>query len=363
MMSPRELFHAVMFYEEFDRMPVLHWAGWAETEARWRAEGLPGTVDDAHAFLGTDPLPLPVPVENGLFPRFEEETLEETAAYRIFRQSDGVVAQHWKDRSCIPRFVDFLLKDRSGWRRYQERLQPDPGRLPRDLDATIERLKASGQPLAISTGSLVGWIRDWMGVVNFAYLQQDDPALLGEMIDTLADISCWCLDQVLPRVRVEFGGGWEDICGRNGPLISPALFRKYAVPAYRRITDRLRDHGVGLHWIDCDGFIEALLPLWIEGGVNVLFPVEIGAWNADPMAMRRRHGRELRLVGGIDKRALARGRRTIEEEIARRVPLMREGGYVPLPDHVIPPDVPLDDYRWYLERIRELRFTGRTDAS
>jgi uroporphyrinogen decarboxylase len=354
-MTPRELFHAIMFYEGFDRMPVMHWAGWTETDRRWQEEGLPRD-GEVHAFLDAVPMPPPVPVENGLFPRFEEETLEETPEYRIFRQADGVVAQHWKDRSCIPHYVDFLLKDRAGWKRYEEKLQPHPDRLPRDLDATIDRLKASGQPLAVSTGSMVGWIRDWMGVVNFAYLQYDDPQLLGEMVDTISNLVCWCLDQVLPRVRVEFGGGWEDICGRNGPLISPELFRKYAVPGYRKITSRLRDHGVQLHWVDCDGYIDPLVPLWIEGGVNVLFPVEIGAWNADPRAFRRKYGRELRIVGGIDKRALARGRPAIDAEIARRVPLMRDGGYVPLPDHVIPPDVPLADYRYYLERIRELRF-------
>jgi len=28
-----------------------------------------------------------------------------------------------------------------------------------------------------------------------------------------------------------------------------------------------------------------------------------------------------------------------------RMPLMREGGYIPLPDHLITPDTPLEDYR------------------
>ena len=35
---------------------------------------------------------------------------------------------------------------------------------------------------------------------------------------------------------------------------------------------------------------------------------------------------------------------------------MAEGGFVPLPDHFITPGVPLDDYRYYLDKIRELRF-------
>jgi uroporphyrinogen decarboxylase len=102
--------------------------------------------------------------------------------------------------------------------------------------------------------------------------------------------------------------------------------------------------------------IDDLIPLWIEGGVNVMFPVEIGAWQADPMAMRRRYGKALRIYGGINKIEIARGRAAIDAEIKRRLPLMRAGGCVPLPDHLVIPETSLDDYRYYLDRIRALRF-------
>jgi hypothetical protein len=35
---------------------------------------------------------------------------------------------------------------------------------------------------------------------------------------------------------------------------------------------------------------------------------------------------------------------------------MKAGGFVPLPDHLIIPGTPLDDYRYYLGKIRALRF-------
>ena len=34
---------------------------------------------------------------------------------------------------------------------------------------------------------------------------------------------------------------------------------------------------------------------------------------------------------------------------------MKEGGFVPLPDHLIPPDVSLDNYRYYLDALRKVR--------
>jgi len=150
--------------------------------------------------------------------------------------------------------------------------------------------------------------------------------------------------------------GWEDICFRTGPLVPPKVFKEAAVPAYRKIADKLLSYGVDLYAVDCDGRIDDLVPLWLEGGVNVLFPVEIGAWHADPMAFRKQYGRELRVLGGINKLVLEQDRAAIDAEIALRHPLMAEGGFVPLPDHLITPDTPLDNYRYYLDRLRGLRF-------
>ncbi|MBU0754272.1 MAG: hypothetical protein KJ645_03980, partial [Planctomycetes bacterium] len=103
-------------------------------------------------------------------------------------------------------------------------------------------------------------------------------------------------------------------------------------------------------------FIEPLLKGWLDAGVNLLYPIEIGTWNADPHALRKKYGPALRMMGGFDKRALAKGRAAIDHEIARRVPLMKEGGYIIMTDHHIAPDCSLADYQYYLDRIRELRF-------
>jgi uroporphyrinogen-III decarboxylase len=88
----------------------------------------------------------------------------------------------------------------------------------------------------------------------------------------------------------------------------------------------------------------------------MLFPLEVGTFGGDARELRRKYGKKLRLFGNFDKRVLAKGRGAIQAEMERLLPLMEEGGYIVMPDHLIPPDVPLDDYRWYLDRIRELRF-------
>lgn len=354
-MTSRELFREIMFYGDFDRMPVWHWTGWPETEKEWEEQGLKPD-QNRHEYFKAEPLPWSVPFNVGLHPSFPVHTLEETEEYRIIQQGDGVIAKHWKNRSCIPQFLDFLLKDRRSWEEhYREKLQPHPNRIPKDFEAIAERMNASERPVSVGTASLMGWLRDWMGVVNFGYLQYDDPELLAEMVDTIANLVCWALDIVLPEIRVDIGWGWEDICGSSGPLISPEIFETYVVPGYRKIADKLHEHGVFLYLVDSDGQIDDLIPGWLEGGVNVMFPVQIQPMGTDPMALRRKYGKELRIIGGIDKLVLTQDEAAIDAEIERRLPLMREGGYIPLPDHLIVPGTPLKNYVYYLNRIRELR--------
>ena len=360
-MTNRELFLEIMNYGSFDRMPVVHWTGWPETMERWYAEGLP-RGGDVHAFFGTKPHWTFIWTNVDLLPKFAEETISETDEYRIFRDSDGVVCQAWKKKSCIPHFIDFTLKTPADWEIYRKRLQPDPARIPADLDKQIANAQASGLPIAVWTGSLMGWIRNWMGVENMAYFMYDHRDVYAEMVMTIADLVCWMLHQVLPKVKaghggpVDFGFGWEDICGRSGPLVSPPIFDACVAPAYRKIRNVLEQYGVKLYGIDTDGDISALLGRWLDAGVNVQFPIEVGAWKADGMAYRKQYGRDLRIIGHFDKLTLERGHDAVDAEIERLLPLMKDGGYMLMPDHLITPGVSLADYRWYLDRIRELRF-------
>src|SRR5207247_42279 len=132
-------------------------------------------------------------------------------------------------------------------------------------------------------------------------------------------------------------GMWEDMCYSGGPLLSPSHFKQFLVPHYKRITELLHRHGVDIVCVDCDGKIDALIPLWLESGVNCMFPVEVGTWGADAVALRREFGKELRLMGGFDKRILMRGAAEIEREVIRLSALVEEGGYIGFCDHRVPP--------------------------
>lgn len=354
-MTQRELFLEIMHYGSFDRMPVVHWTGWPETMERWYAEGLPRDVD-IHEFFGTTPHWTSPGVNIGLFPLFEEEIIEETEEYRVLRDGCGVILKDWKHKSCIPHYIDFTLKTAADWPEYKKRLQPDPARIPVDLDEQIKKGECSGLPMVAWTGSLMGWVRDWMGVENMSYLFYDDREVYIDMVNTISDLVCWGLDQFLPKAQYDMGFGWEDICGKTGPLVSPDIFDECVAPGYRKIRKKLEEYGITLYGIDSDGDIKALIGHWLDAGVNVQFPVEIGTFKGDALAYRKQYGKELRIIGNFDKLSLEKGHDAIEAELARLLPLMKEGGFMMMPDHLITPGVSLEDYRWFLERWRKIRF-------
>jgi uroporphyrinogen decarboxylase len=356
-MNNRQLWKQIMHYGDFDRMPVVHWTQWPETRERWVEEGMPEGVD-VRDFLDVDPHWIDINVNVGLYPQFKEEIYEETDEYRVFRGGDGVVQKDWKHRECIPHFIEFTLEDASTWPEYKKRLQPDPRRIPEDLDQKIKKAGDSGHPIVFHCASMMGWIRNWMGVQNMSYLMFDSPEVYRDMVDTLAELSCWAIDEVVPRMETapDMVFCWEDICGRAGPLVSPNIFKEYVAPGYAKIRSKMEEHGIDLLGIDSDGDVWELAGLWLESGVNVLFPLEIGVWKANPMDYREKFGRDLRIIGGFNKMVLEKDFEAIDAEIERRLPLMQDGGFVLMPDHLITPGTPLENYQYFLNRMRELRF-------
>lgn len=185
--------------------------------------------------------------------------------------------------------------------------------------------------------------------------------MVHDMMETMTELSISVLANALREAPVTLVQFWEDMCYRGGPLISPRLFREFMLPRYCRICDAIRSAGVDVIFLDSDGDVTELAPFWLEAGVNGLFPFERAAGN-DVADLRRRYGRDLLMSGGIDKRALVRGRTAIDAELDRVIPVAREGGYVPTIDHGIPPDVPWEAFRYWRGK-KELLGIGEVERT
>jgi len=364
--NDRERFLATMHYGPRDRCPIWDFRFWKETLDRWHGEGLPDEVDSdekASRFFGMDIFDrgYSVSANGGLVPEFEPEVVRETDDYRWQRRGDGVVEKQHKHSVTIPEPTEFLLTGRETWPEYKKRLNPDdPRRVPEGLKERLATMRDADRtwPLLVWGGSLYGKLRDWIGVEALSMMLYDDRPLVEEMVETLSDCTCVPLEKVLKIARemgvtFDYSMMWEDICFNRGPLIGPQMFREICGRFYRRVTDLLARYGCKIVMLDCDGQIDALIPVWFENGVNCMFPLEIGDW-ADPVAMRKKYGRELLLRGGFDKHLLARGPEAISAEVRRLTPLVEEGGFIPHCDHLVPADVSLANYMHYLNEVRRL---------
>lgn len=361
-MNERERFVATMHYKPVDRCPICDFGFWDEVPGFWRNEGLPEGIDawQLTDYFGMDYYDHQgVGIDNNMRPWFKGRVIEDRGDSVVRIGGDGVRTLAHKTMSSIPIHLGHLLRDRTTWRlHYKHRLNPDtPGRIPADWDARVKRWADPNRDycLVISGGTLYGNLRTWMGVEAISYAVYDDPAWFEEMVETVCDLICWSLEKALEAgVRPDGCSMWEDMCYNAGPLLGVEHFKKYLVPRYRRITDLLHKTGVDVIWLDCDGCIDQLLPLWLDAGVNCMFPVEIGTWGADPVKYRKEYGKDLLMMGGFSKVKLAEPFEAITKEIERLTPLVEEGGFIPFCDHRVPPTVPFANYVHYLKTARKV---------
>ena len=355
----RERWLRTMHFQSVDRAPNWEFGYWAETLVRWHEEGLPKEVDDnwkADIFFGFDPV-AHVPVHMGWHPGFEHIVLEDTERYTTYRGGDGVTAMVYKDgASTIPHYIEFPLKDRATWENdIKPKLDPnDPLRYQGDWEAVRKQFTNNDVPVAISIGSLFGWLRNWMGFEGVAIACMDAPELVEEIVEHVTVLITTTLEHSLQYVeKLDFGWGWEDICFNHGPICSPKLFREWCTPRYRRITDVLKKHGAEFALTDCDGNINSLIDCWLDGGVNIMFPLEVNG-GTDPVALRQKYGQGILLAGGVNKIPLAKGKKEIEQELERIRTTVEGGGYIPTVDHRVPPDVSYQNYLYYLKVKKRL---------
>ena len=377
-MTPRERILGTLLGQKVDRTPYgvgIGFGPWGETVDRWKREsGMPDL--NIYEYFGYEPGFIGVPVNMGAWPPFAREVITEDENSVTTRDPRGMIYRNLKKSCSMPDFIDYPVHNRQEWDQYKaQRLRPDaPGRFLKpgnnwnlwndvawQAGTAEEAVKpiagqAAREGLPVQVGTfpwgVFGTARDMLGAEELLIAFYTDPEMVHDIMDTFTDLWVGLYEQVARYVRIDHIHIWEDMSGKQGSLISPAMIEDFMMPNYRKIRDFARRHNVPMISVDSDGLVDDLIPIMMANGMNVMFPFEVQA-GCDIEKYRREYP-TLGIWGGLNKYALVRGRDAIDAELAKARRMLKHGRYIPGLDHLVPPDVSWDAWVYYNKRLKEI---------
>ena len=371
-MNARERYIETMLFGTPDRIPFEPGKPREKTLKRWREEGLP-EEKDWYGYLcnliGIDAAMQVDPVGEGFInfrmnPKFEEKVLEHRNGHYIVQDWMGNITEisDEYDYTYIREPKDFVTRKwhafpvtkREDFEEMKLRYDPeDPARYPADFDQKAMELQDRDFILTLNFAGPFWQLREWVGFEPLCLFFLEDPEFVREMIRFFSDFISRTMRRALSSGIVDRIWINEDMAFKEHPMISPEMTYEFLFPVWKRWVEEAREAGVPLLDMDSDGYIEDLVPIWIDAGFNICDPIEVAAGN-DINRLRDRHGRQMAFRMGVDKRKMARGGSDIREELDRIAPVIRDGGFIPGCDHGVPADVSWQDFVAYASGLAEL---------
>ncbi len=359
-MNHRERFVRTLTGRPVDRVPFIKvFGGTNAIRPAWEAEcpGLSKDIDRILQFEGVYRGWQITPVNFWMSRRGQPVVLEDTPERVVRRFPEGTVEVLQKGQDYGHQTVEWPVKSRADWERIRDRhlRADDPERFPADWPDRVREYAARDYPLQLTHGGVYGFARNLMGDESLLYAFYDDPALVHDIMDGYTDLMLALWDRMAGSVEFDLVEFWEDMASKNGPFISPATFREFMLPNYRRVAEFAKAHGIEIILVDSDGYTDDFAGLLIEAGVTALYPFEAGA-GCDVPAVRRRHPK-LGIIGGLAKEAMIHGREAIDREMEKARRHIQLGRLIPGPDHFVLSNVTWANYRYFMERLREVVMT------
>ncbi len=335
---------------------------------RWHEQGMPTDVPLADLFHYDPPGEHALTglgwCEAALVPAFEDKVLEQRGECEVAQDTAGRHVLFFKGRRSgfMPEYIAHPVRDTETWEENVKwRLDPGSPERYADLDSRMETAKTAAGRGMIITQRLIGgymYLRSLIGPEDVLYFFHDRPGLIHECMTAWFELADTVIARHQESVTLDQLFLAEDICYNHGPLISPDMMREFLLPYYRQLISNIHsrqidpDRHLHIH-IDTDGFADPVIPVYREIGMDVMSPFEVAA--GCDVIRTAREVPDMVILGGIDKRVLARSKNDIDRMVERILPVLRErGGYIPTCDHGVPEEVPYENYLHYRRRCVEL---------
>lgn len=355
MMTGRERTARILARKPVDRIGLFEHF-WSDTARTWEAQGFlrPGEFPSDHFGFDMD---LAWALNFTADLDFVPETVEETAETILQRDGNGALLRHHKLHDATPEHVGFLVSDREGWEeRIRPLLVPDPRRI--DFEGYRRQRAHHAAKDRFFFLAAINAFEQMFPVVGHENLLAGmalDPDWVRGMADTYSRLSVALMEILFDREGWPDGlWFYEDMGFKAHPFFSPAMYREILQAAHRRTIGFAKAHGLPVVMHSC-GFVEPLVPLLVESGIDCLQVIECKA-GMDLLRLHRDFGGRLSLMGGLDARVLSSNDpEALERELADKIPVVKEGfGYVAHSDHSIPSTVEYGFYKRFTERVLEL---------
>lgn len=295
-----------------------------------------------------------LPVTTGWMGENREEILEETDEMVLARDARGRLVKVYKQTASLPLPLEYPVACMDDWLRLKPHYAFREDRIGADVESHAKELIDAGWVVTVGIPGGFMEPRELMGDAELCAAYYEQPELVHDIMQTLSDTAFQTLERATRDAPVDQLEVPEDLAGKSGPLVSPRIVREFIAPYYRRIWEMLSARGARIFAQDSDGNTEAVIPAFLDAGVNVMYPMEPAA-GMDIVTLREQYGTRLAFKGGIDKHVLRRSEDEIAAELERKIPpLVRTGGCVLGLDHRIPNGTPLARYRFYIEKAWEI---------
>lgn len=291
------------------------------------------------------------------YPMFETEIIQEDDKYLTYIDIDGVKRKFSKTTGVIPSGLEWVIKDWASWEKLKrERLNLNDirGRFPSNWNELVKEYKKGDYVVTLGgyPQGYFGTLAHLMGYEHLFYNYTDEPELIHDIQKTFTEIWIAVYSEVLSEIDVDLFVIWEDLSAGTGSMISPATINEFMVPYYKRLTSFLKEHGVKTIFIDTDGDCFELIPIFMEAGITGMYPIEVSC-GMDLVKVRKTFP-NLQLMGGIPKFEIQYGKERIDDILEPVGEVLKTGGYVPFGDHLIPPEVHWNEFKYYREKLNSM---------
>ena len=330
----------------------------------WKNQNASTAEIDLSAFAWDNVKYIWLPCHTGARTGLTTIPVEETDEHIISIDNMGRKQKLCKSSGAtLPLPLEYPVKCFDDWLKIKHWYEFDERRVDKEKLLEAKKLQDKGYLTLAGFPGGFDEPRQLMGDEALCMAYYEEPELIKDILDTIADTALKVFERVCDIVIIDNLTIHEDMAGKTGPLAGPNIVSEFMKPYYLKVWNHCKSHGTKLFSQDCDGNINALIDIFLESGVNILYPFEPNA-GMDIVQCRKKYGNRVAFKGGLDKFALCKTKNDILNELEYKMsPLMRGGGTVFALDHRIPNGVSIENYRYYAKLGKELLGLASSDSS